>query len=79
MDAKELFGSKIGDRVILKTPEGDFEYTISGFYEDDKEFNDMIQGCCVYMNRTSFDEICSTKWVEEDSLVLYSVYKKKMD
>ena len=31
MDAKELFGSKIGDRVILKTPEGDFEYTISGF------------------------------------------------
>ena len=67
MDAKELFGSKIGDRVILKTPEGDFEYTISGFYEDDKEFNDMIQGCCVYMNRTSFDEICSTNGVEEDS------------
>ena len=58
---------KIGDRVILKTPEGDFEYTISGFYEDDKEFNDMIQGCCVYMNRTSFDEICSTNGVEEDS------------
>ena len=54
MDAKELFGSKI-------------EYTISGFYEDDKEFNDMIQGCCVYMNRTSFDEICSTNGVEEDS------------
>lgn len=27
----------------------------------------MIQGCCVYMNRTSFDEICSTNGVEEDS------------
>lgn len=50
-DAKQLFDVEIGDRVVLNTPEGNFEYTISGFYADDIEFNDMIQGCCAYMNK----------------------------
>lgn len=59
VDAKQLFGTKIGDRFVLNTPAGDFEYTISGFYADDMEFNGMIQGCCVYMNRNTFDEIRS--------------------
>ena len=58
-EAKELFGVNIGDQVVLHSPAGDFAYTISGFYEDDIEFNNMIQGCCVYINRTAFDEISS--------------------
>lgn len=57
-DAKQLLGVEIGDRVVLNTPEGNFEYTISGFYADDIEFNDMIQGCCAYMNKNAFNEIC---------------------
>ena len=32
-DAKELFNVQIGDNIILNTPAGDFNYTISGFYE----------------------------------------------
>ena len=32
-DAKELFNAQIGDNIILNTPAGDFNYTISGFYE----------------------------------------------
>lgn len=57
-DAKELFGVKIGDDITLNTPAGDLAYTISGFYEDDAEFNDMIDGICVYMNETAFQKVC---------------------
>lgn len=64
-DAKELFGIKLGESITLNTPAGDFGYTVSGFYEDDSEFNEMIDGSCVYMNRAAFDKICGL--VGEDS------------
>lgn len=63
-EAKELFGINIGDQVVINTPAGDFEYTVSGFYEDDMEFNNIIQGCCAYINRTAFDEISSKNEVD---------------
>lgn len=66
-DAKELFSVKIGDEITLDTPVGDVKYTISGFYEDDTEFNDIIGGCCVFMNRKSFDEIRRLNGVESES------------
>ncbi len=56
-DAKQLFGISTGDTVTLHTPEGDLEYIVSGFCKDDAQFNDMIDGCCVYMARTAFDEV----------------------
>lgn len=66
-DAKELFSVKIGDEITLDTPVGDVKYTISGFYEDDTEFNDIIGGCCVFMNRKTFDEILRLNGVESES------------
>lgn len=66
-DAKELFSVKIGDEITLDTPVGDVKYTISGFYEDDTEFNDIIGGCCVFMNRKTFDEIRRLNGVEPES------------
>lgn len=66
-DAKELFSVKIGDEITLDTPVGDVKYTISGFYEDDTEFNDIIGGCCVFMNRKAFDEIRRLNGVESES------------
>lgn len=66
-DAKELFSVKIGDEITLDTPVGDVKYTISGFYEDDTEFNDIIGGCCVFMNRKTFDEISRLNGVESES------------
>lgn len=66
-DAKELFSVKIGDEITLDTPVGDVKYTISGFYEDDTEFNDIIGGCCVFMNRKTFDEIRRLNGVESAS------------
>ncbi len=56
-DAKELFGIRVGDSITLNTPAGDFVYTVSGFYEDDTEFNRIIDGSCVYMSRAAFDEV----------------------
>lgn len=66
-DAKELFSVKIGDEITLDIPVGDVKYTISGFYEDDTEFNDIIGGCCVFMNRKTFDEIRRLNGVESES------------
>ena len=62
-DAKELFSVKIGDEITLDTPVGDVKYT----YEDDTEFNDIIGGCCVFMNRKTFDEIRRLNGVESES------------
>ena len=66
-DAKELFNFQIGDNIILNTPAGDFNYTISGFYEDDEDFNDIIDGTCVYMCRATFDEVRSLNGLESMS------------
>lgn len=43
--------------VTLNTPSGDFTFTVSGFCEDDSEFNQLIDGCSVYMNRIAFEKI----------------------
>ena len=56
-DAKELLDLKVGDSITLNTPAGGLAYTVSGFYEDDTEFNDIIDRICVYMNRTAFDKL----------------------
>ena len=66
-DAKELFNFQIGDNIILNTPAGDFNYTISGFYEDDEDFNDIIDGTCMYMCRATFDEVRSLNGLESMS------------
>jgi len=63
-DAKELFKVQIGDDITLNTPAGDFTYTISGFYEDDEEFNDIIDGTCMYMCRAAFDEVRNLNGIE---------------
>lgn len=66
-DAKELFNVQTGDNIILNTPAGDFNYIISGFYEDDEEFNDIIDGTCMYMCRAAFDEVRNLNSIEPAS------------
>ena len=51
----------------MNTPAGDFNYTISGFYEDDEDFNDIIDGTCMYMCRAAFDEVRSLNGLESMS------------
>jgi len=58
-DAKELSGFHIGDNITLNTPSGNVDFTVSAFYEDDTELNDIIDGYCAYMNRDTFGTICS--------------------
>lgn len=58
-DAKTLFGIGVGDPVTLHTPAGAFNYTVSGFCEDDSSWNQMFDGCCVYMNRTALQAVGS--------------------
>ncbi len=58
-DAKELFGIDVGDNIVLDTPAGDFDFTVSAFYEDDTEYNQIIDGSCAYMNLSAFQAICT--------------------
>jgi len=58
-DAKELFGINTGDAVTLNTPAGDFDFTVSAFYEDDTEYNQIIDGSCAYVNLPAFQAICT--------------------
>jgi putative ABC transport system permease protein len=64
--AKEMFGIDVGSNITINTPAGDFDFIVSGFYDDDDEFNDIIDGSCVYMNRTAFDKIQSQNGVESE-------------
>ncbi len=58
-DAIELFGIDLGDNIVLNTPAGDFDFTVSGFYEDDTEYNKIIDGSCAYLNLPAFQAICT--------------------
>ncbi len=58
-DAKELFGIGIGNAVTLNTPAGNFDFTVSAFYEDDTEYNQLIDGSCAYVNLSAFQAICT--------------------
>lgn len=58
-DAKELFGFGLGDNITIHTPSGNVDFTVSAFYEDDAEFNEIIDGCCAYMDRAAFLAICN--------------------
>lgn len=57
MDAKELFGINIGDNITINTPSGKFDFTISAFYTDDSEFNQIIDGSCAYMGLSTLQTI----------------------
>ncbi len=59
IDAKELFGIALGDAVTLNTPAGNFDFTVSAFYEDDTEYNHIIDGSCAYINLSAFQAICT--------------------
>lgn len=56
-DAKKLFGIHAGDTITLNTPAGDFRFTVSAFYDDDTEFNNIIDGSCAYMNLSALQAI----------------------
>lgn len=58
-DAKELFGFGLGDNITIHTPSGNVDFTVSAFYEDDAELNEIIDGCCAYMDRAAFLAICN--------------------
>jgi len=70
-DAEELFGIDIGDTVTLNTPEGDFDFTVSAFYEDDTEYNHIIDGSCAYMNLSAFQAFCT--WNKEEAAPQYYI------
>lgn len=54
-NTKDILGVKIGDSITLRTPAGDFEYTISGFEQDmNSSKYDAILLC---VNMTAFDKV----------------------
>lgn len=56
-DAKALFGVGMGDKITLETPFGGLEYTVTGFCEDDSDFNEIFSGACLYLSREGFGQL----------------------
>lgn len=64
-NARDYLNLKIGDSVMLRTPAGDSEYTISGFGEDDPEYyqgQSYLVG--VYMTREAFHHIVEQNGID---------------
>ena len=63
-NARDYLNMKIGDSVVLRTPEGEHKYTISGFGQDDESYyrgQTYLVG--VYMTKEAFQHI-----VEENGI-----------
>jgi putative ABC transport system permease protein len=58
-NAKTALGINIGDSVIINTPSGSMNYTVSGFGEDDVGFNSLYDTISTYMSQTAFYKICA--------------------
>ena len=64
-NAKSTLGVKIGGSIVLVTPAGSREYTVSGFGTHDPDLNEMFDGITVYMNRAAFSGLCEANGIEE--------------
>ena len=57
--SKERLGVSLGDRITISTPEGDYDYTITGFCVDEyQQYNKKYDGVCAYMSLSALDGIC---------------------
>ena len=79
--AKEALGIRIGDRVTIHTPAGEFDYTVTGFCVDEWVSEAVkYDGVCAYMSVGAFHTICSANgYSDEESIrpVLYVQFKEK--
>lgn len=67
LDAEKKFGIDTGDSITLHTPAGNFDYTVSGFCEDEEDLNELIDGFCVYMSRDAFEKVRSSNGEDPQS------------
>ena len=74
-DAKEEMGFHVGDMCVIKTPAGNFSYTVSGFCADDTVYNDSIGGVCVYLDVRALQSLCKANG-EETGAVYYVQFAK---
>lgn len=56
-NARDVLGLHIGDSVVLNTPAGDMNFTVSGFkYDESAVFYDAL---VAFVNREGFEAVCS--------------------
>ncbi|MDD2980026.1 MAG: FtsX-like permease family protein [Hespellia sp.] len=67
VNAKEMFGVQLGDRVTIKTPAGEVEYTISGFNEEDDEFQGQTYLMDAGMTLDAFQKLLDQNGVTDSS------------
>jgi putative ABC transport system permease protein len=58
-NAKSILGVNIGDTISVDTPAGSINYIVSGFGEHDLSFNKLYDAITVYMDKTSFSNVCA--------------------
>lgn len=56
-NARDVLGISIGENIIINTPVGDMNYTVSGFkYDESAVFYDAV---VAFMNNEGFEQMCS--------------------
>lgn len=69
-NAKQGLSVHLGDQIILNTPAGDVEYTVSGFGSDDKEYyRGQTYLVAVYMTQDAFSAL-----MEQNGVLYYGVF-----
>ena len=55
-NARDVLGARVGDSVVLNTPAGDMDFTVSGFkYDESAVFYDAL---VAFVSREGFDAVC---------------------
>ena len=59
--AKEQLGIQIGDNVVIQTPSGAFDFTVTGFCLDEMaKYNKKYEGVCAYLRPEMLDSVLQT-------------------
>lgn len=72
-NAHDVLGINIGENITISTPDGDMDYTVSGFkYDESAVFYDAV---VVFMNTECFEQVCSITGSEDSYPEYYIQFK----
>lgn len=75
INARDTLGVKMGDRVTVKTPAGEFEYIVSGFGGTDSSLDNQNYVVNVFLNQKSFQILCEKNGLNQQEPFLYLQFK----
>ena len=73
-NARDILGIQIGDNIVINTPVGDMDYTVSGFKDDESAV--FYDAFVAFVNKEGFETFCSITGSEDSYPEYYIRFKK---